>query len=356
MFNTIRVISRHQDTQIYGTILLDVLTNQEMLDSKAYKEYYAVASGTEPSKAKPKYKKKAYEPVIPSKSKSAPTSKGKRLKSPAKTQFHSSHASGPGNGVDTQSKLPDEQQQKISGTDEGAGDKPEVPDVPKYNLESDEESWTFNQDEEDADEESDVNDDSEETKSDNDGDNLTYPTLSTYKTDDEEEEEDKTDNEEEEEEKADNDEIYSDQRVFTPPEYELTDEDEENQEGDDQDMEGEHEQDDEDDLYRDVNINLERSDVEMTNAQANQDTEDSHVILTPVLPVVHQQSSSVSSDLVSKFINPSPDTCIDSILRPNIQSHTLVNVLVSITVETPSFATTIPPPPIPIIQPLQQTS
>ncbi|GJZ56279.1 hypothetical protein Tco_0611472 [Tanacetum coccineum] len=247
------------DTQIYGAILPDELTNQEILDSKAYKEYYAVASGAEPPKVKIKYKKKANEPVTPSKKKTAPASKGSKLKSPAKvaktdkkkqpammqknkglavlykvalteteqiklatkrskTQFHSSHASGSGDGVDTQSKVPDEQQQKDSGTDEGAGDKPEVPDVPKYDLESDEESWTFSQDEEDADEETDVNDDSDETESDNDGDDLTHPNLLTYKADDEEEEQ----------EKADDEEMSSDQRVSTPPEYKLFEEEEEN--------------------------------------------------------------------------------------------------------------------------------
>nr|GEW80662.1 hypothetical protein [Tanacetum cinerariifolium] len=58
MFNTIRAIYRHQDTHIYGAIRLDVLTNQEMLDSKAYKEYYAVTFGAEPPKEKIKYKKK----------------------------------------------------------------------------------------------------------------------------------------------------------------------------------------------------------------------------------------------------------------------------------------------------------
>nr|GFB53644.1 hypothetical protein [Tanacetum cinerariifolium] len=96
--------------------------------------------------------------------------------------------------------------------------------------------------------------------------------------------------------------------MSTPPEYELTEEEEDNKEGDDKDTEGEQVQDEEDNLYRDVNINLERSDAEMTNAQANQDMEDSHVTLTPVPPVAQQKSSSVSSDLVSKFINPSPDT------------------------------------------------
>ncbi|GKD02405.1 hypothetical protein Tco_1177379 [Tanacetum coccineum] len=80
-----------------------------------------------------------------------------------------------------------------------------------------------------------------------------------------------------------------------------------------------------------------------------------HVTLTTEPPVVQQQSSSVSLDLVSKFINPSPDTGIDSILNPNVQSDISVNVSVSATTETPSSDTTIPQSPIPIIQPQQQT-
>nr|GFB88961.1 hypothetical protein [Tanacetum cinerariifolium] len=175
-------------------------------------------------------------------------------------------------------KVPDEQQHKVSRTNEGASVRPKVVDVPEYDSESDEESWTFSQDKEDADEETDVNNDRRGGRK---------------KTDDEE--------------------VSSDQRMSTPPEYELTEEEEDNKEGDDKDTEGEQVQDEEDNLYRDVNINLERSDAEMTNAQANQDMEDSHVTLTPVPPVAQQKSSSVSSDLVSKFINPSPDTCIDSI-------------------------------------------
>nr|GEU80805.1 retrovirus-related Pol polyprotein from transposon TNT 1-94 [Tanacetum cinerariifolium] len=117
----------------------------------------------------------------------------------SKTQLHISHACGPGDGVDTQSKVPDEQQKKVSGTNEGAGARPEVLDVPKYDSESDEESWTFSQDKKDADEELDMNDDKEE--------------------------------------KADDEEVSSEKRMYTPPDYQLTDE-EENQEGDDKVNEG----------------------------------------------------------------------------------------------------------------------
>nr|GEY10316.1 hypothetical protein [Tanacetum cinerariifolium] len=286
MFNTIKVISRHQDTWIYGAILHDVLTNQEVLDSKAYKEYHAVASGAEPQKAKTKYKKKADELVTSSKSKTAPASKGFKFKSSVKVAetakkkqpatmpktkglavlsevalseaeqiklatkrikkyFHMSHASGSGDGVDIQSKVPYEQQQKVTGTNEGVGVRPEVLNVLKYASESNEESWTFSQDEDDADEETGVNDDSEETESDNDRDDITHLNLSTYKAYDEEEEE---------EEKENDDEVSSDHIVYTPPDHQLTNKGE-NQDGDDEVKEGEEEQEEEEELYGDLNIN-----------------------------------------------------------------------------------------------------
>ncbi|GJX10080.1 hypothetical protein Tco_0199939 [Tanacetum coccineum] len=77
--------------------------------------------------------------------------------------------------------------------------------------------------------------------------------------------------------------------------------------------------------------------------------------MTTEHPVCATTKPFVSSDLVSKFINPSPDTGIDSILNPNVQYDIPVNVSVSATTETPSSDTTIPQPPIPIIQPQQQT-
>ncbi|GKA14744.1 hypothetical protein Tco_0694390, partial [Tanacetum coccineum] len=86
----------------------------------------------------------------------------------------------------------------------------------------------------------------------------------------------------------------------------LTEEDE-NQEDDD--TIGEDQEDEENgELYGDVNLNLDRQDAEMTDAQMNQETEEAHVTLTTEPPVVQQQSSSVSSDLVAKSINPSPDS------------------------------------------------
>nr|GEZ64171.1 uncharacterized mitochondrial protein AtMg00810-like [Tanacetum cinerariifolium] len=118
LFNTIRVISRYQDTQIYGAILPDVLTNQDMLESKAYKEYYAFATGAVPLMAKTTYKKKAKEPVT-SKTASESVSKGPRLKTQAKTKQPAKKTKPKGNGFGKMSKVPDEQEQEDTSTDEG---------------------------------------------------------------------------------------------------------------------------------------------------------------------------------------------------------------------------------------------
>nr|GEY85204.1 hypothetical protein [Tanacetum cinerariifolium] len=45
MFSTIKVVSRHQNTQQYGAMLPIELTNEEIRNTKAYKEYYAFATG-----------------------------------------------------------------------------------------------------------------------------------------------------------------------------------------------------------------------------------------------------------------------------------------------------------------------
>nr|GFA72053.1 hypothetical protein [Tanacetum cinerariifolium] len=52
LFSTIKVVSRHQNTQQYGAILHIELTNDEIRNTKAYKEYYACA--TEEAAPKPK--------------------------------------------------------------------------------------------------------------------------------------------------------------------------------------------------------------------------------------------------------------------------------------------------------------
>ncbi|GKA17819.1 hypothetical protein Tco_0697656, partial [Tanacetum coccineum] len=279
MFTIIRVISKHKDTQEYGAILPQHLTNQAMLKSEAFKTYRAYATSEKARKSKAT-KKKTDSKSSP-KTKPSQAYKGKRIKTLAKgdkhartkskgltvlsevalseaeqmklatkrsmKEFHISHASGSGDGVDLQSKVPDEQQHTLSGTNEGAGDKPEVPDVPEYSSESEEESWTFSQGDDDeesdehdsANEDDDQENDSQRTKSDDDGDDFVHPNLSTYNVEDQEEE-----NEEEKE----------------------NDDEDQNQEDEDYVMGGEQEDEEDEELYGDLNINLNRRDAEMTDA------------------------------------------------------------------------------------------
>ncbi|GJW96069.1 hypothetical protein Tco_0177877 [Tanacetum coccineum] len=258
----------------------------------------------------------------------------------SKKDFHSSHVSGSGDGVDTQSKVPDEQHQKTSGADEETGTIPGVPNVPIYASESDKESWgdsnEEDDDEDDFKDDADINDDdSDDERKESDSDEILYPNKSNEEHDDEEEEYDDEFNVEEEEKLDDEETMYDDE------EDEVTKE-----------------------LYEDVNVNLGNKDADMTDAdqggadQQNasqqsrfqQEEEDAHVTLTPVLETQNiggpTQSSSISSDFTSKLLNldnPSPtDTTIAS-LMDTIVHHEITS------------ATTIPLPP-PFFNPLQQRS
>ncbi|GJT27843.1 hypothetical protein Tco_0908118, partial [Tanacetum coccineum] len=116
---------------------------------------------------------------------------------------------GSDDGVDTQSKVPNEPTKEQSGTDEGAGSKPEVPDVPKYKSDSEEESWTFSEGDDDEDDNNDESDAQDDDANEYDDD---------------------------------------DQRVYTPPDYQSSEESEK-QEDDDMDQGAEEEHDDEEMLY-----------------------------------------------------------------------------------------------------------
>nr|GFD11495.1 hypothetical protein [Tanacetum cinerariifolium] len=58
LFSTIKVVSRHQETQQYGAILPIELTTVEIRNSKAYQEYHACAMGEAASKPKASARKK----------------------------------------------------------------------------------------------------------------------------------------------------------------------------------------------------------------------------------------------------------------------------------------------------------
>ncbi|GJU12022.1 hypothetical protein Tco_1134418 [Tanacetum coccineum] len=77
IFTTVRVI-KHQDTQVYGAILPQHLTNQAMLEFEAYMTYRAYATGEKTPK--PKSTKKKADSESSPKTKLTQASKGKRIK------------------------------------------------------------------------------------------------------------------------------------------------------------------------------------------------------------------------------------------------------------------------------------
>ncbi|GJU32934.1 hypothetical protein Tco_1176523 [Tanacetum coccineum] len=189
MFTTIRVISKHQDTQV---ILPQHLTNQDMLKSEAYKTYHAYATGEKTPK--PKSTKKKADSESSPKTKPTQASKGKRIKTSAKgvipAKKKQSATKSKGLTVLSEVALTEAEQMKIalerskiqthsshasgSGADEGTGITPGVPDVPTYESDAEQISWKSS-DEEDDDEagmhdDNDDNDD-DDNNDDNDDDN-----------------------------------------------------------------------------------------------------------------------------------------------------------------------------------------
>ncbi|GKC15331.1 hypothetical protein Tco_1012113, partial [Tanacetum coccineum] len=363
MFTTIKVVSRHKDTQLYGAILPNELTNEDIRNSKSFKEYYAIASGAEPPKTKASVKKKQ---IGFDKTTTSSTTKGKRLKTSAKTAKPAMKKQPTKTSIDkgltvlSEVALTEAEQLKLviersktqthishasgSGVDEGTDSLPGVPDVPTYDSNDEQISWKSSEednddevnvsedddtdnddDDNDDDVDKDINDDdvdnqdkddqdaknpdddNEQTDSDNNGDDFVHPKFSTH------------DEEEREEESFD-------PRVQTPSHVESTndeDDDEEvqgvNIEGEEMDEGANNEESERNELYGGLNVNLEGRDVEMTdaqptNVQTTQVTKDAHVIITPVIPESQQQSSSVSSGFVSSMLNPRPDTAVSSIL------------------------------------------
>ncbi|GKA96234.1 hypothetical protein Tco_0818329 [Tanacetum coccineum] len=258
MFTTINVISRNEDTQLYGTILPAELTNEDIRNSESYKEYYAIASGKIPPKTKASKKKadsdattKQKPPTVPKEKKGKKTGKGKQKAKELETiseailteaeqlklitkrsrkETHSSHASG-------------------SGADEGTGVTPGVPDAPDYDSDDDI-SWKSSENDQDEDKnEDDENvqdddddaksgddelksqddqddDDEAQTESEDDGDDFIHPKLTTH------------DDETTHEEETDEDDTF-DPIVHTPSHVSSSDDEDSDNEVEGVDVEGE---------------------------------------------------------------------------------------------------------------------
>ncbi|GJS20382.1 hypothetical protein Tco_0449014, partial [Tanacetum coccineum] len=325
MFTTIRVISKHQDTQVYGAILLQHLTNQAMLESEAYMTYHAYATGEKTPKPK-SIKKKAHFESSP-KTKLTQASKGKRIKTIAKgdkpAKKNQSVTKSKGLTVPSEVALTKAKQIKLatkrslmqthsshasgSGADKGTGSIPGVPDVPTYKSNDDQISWKLRKssDEDDDDEvnESEDDDDQNDDNVDNEDDDNQNDDNADNE-DDDDQNDDNADNEDDDDDQNDDNANNKEEEWYDDEAY-----DEETQgvnvEGEELDEEETNEEEEANELYRDVNVNLEERDTEMTdallaNVQNTKVIEDTHVIITDVTPEVQQQSSSVSSGFISK--------------------------------------------------------
>ncbi|GKC75688.1 hypothetical protein Tco_1126462, partial [Tanacetum coccineum] len=150
---------------VYGAILPQHLTNQDMLESKAYKTY---ATGEKTPKLK-STKKKADSESSP-KMKPTQASKGKRIKTSAKgvipAKKKQSSTKSKRLTVLSEVALIEAEQMKIalerskiqthsshasdSGADEGTGITPWVPDVPTYESDAEQISWKSSDEDDDV--------------------------------------------------------------------------------------------------------------------------------------------------------------------------------------------------------------
>nr|GEX23080.1 hypothetical protein [Tanacetum cinerariifolium] len=293
MFSTIKLVSRHQNTQQFGPRLTTSEKGKQAAKASKAKNLSALSEVA---------KIKAQQLKLVTKS--------------SLQQTHISQASG-------------------SGADEGTGSIPRVLDVP---TDESKEELTWNStddkgkdgngddDDGDDDEEEDGGDDDDDE--DNDGEEG---------NDDDDDQEVKENDEKDDEEEGGDDEQDSDEEEFIHPslsthaEKEPRDEEsfdpipktpkDTNDEGNGEENlglnvgreEGHDEEEEEDELYRDVNINQGRG------IQATLEVEDSHVTLTPVNLNGQKQSSSVSSQFVTSMLNPILDVGMESIFETTLQ-------------------------------------
>nr|GEV97526.1 hypothetical protein [Tanacetum cinerariifolium] len=288
MFTTIKLVSRHQNTQQFDVMLLVELTNEDIRNSEAYKEYYAVVSGAAPPKTKASVRKTksssdtTITPPTVADTRLSTSAKGKQLAKPSKAKgltVLSEVAMTKAEQMTLTTKRSLQQtyisQSSSSGADERTGIIPGFLNVPTD--ESNEEiSWKSSDEDDDdeVDERSDDQDDDDDDKDDDDQDD----------NDDDQE----TDNEVMT--------LYILSYIFMKKKLKMRKALIPSEKGQDA-------EDDDDALYRDVNINLKGRDVQMTDVHTTQEFEDTHVTLTPVNPDGQQQIAPVT--LTAPTLSPS---------------------------------------------------
>nr|GEY37680.1 hypothetical protein [Tanacetum cinerariifolium] len=267
------------------------LTNQAMVESKAYKTYYGFVSGEKTPK--PKYVKKKADSATSTKQKPVQATKGTKIKTKDKV-------------VKSDKKKQPAKKPKAKGL------------AVLFEGDSDEEDDDENDFEDDADNnnnDSDDNDESDDERTETDRDEIPEPNLTNV---------DHTEHEEE----------YVDKRAHTYSNYDLTDDEK---------------------IHDEENVNEEEEDEVTKELKKNasrqlgfkQEEEDAHVTLRPILEAQKTrgatQRSSVFFEFTSKLLNldnPSPaNNEIASLMDTTAYHPTLIPKITS------SFTTpTLPPP------------
>nr|GEU81165.1 hypothetical protein [Tanacetum cinerariifolium] len=338
LFSTIKVVSRHQNTQQYGVILPIELTTKYIRNTKAYKEYYACATREVAPKPKASAKKKkggSASSTTPPTPIATPTPTTTIVAAPRLTAVakgkQPARARSPTEPSDVKRTEAEQlkivlrrsrqethiSQQRSFSTDEGTGSKSGVPDVPTDDSEE-ELSWNSSDDEDvgeqtkgrdksegEKTDESDDDDDQEEAEKVNDDndDEEEVPNIDEQETTESGEGDDeatKSDRDSEDEETREQEEESFDPNPQTLEESEDDDNNEEDQGlriGEEERM---HEEEEADELYRDVDIKQGRG------LQVSQVIKESHVTLSLTHSDAQQESSSTSS-FMTNLLNPTMD-------------------------------------------------
>ncbi|GJY91179.1 hypothetical protein Tco_0506375 [Tanacetum coccineum] len=341
ILGSLRFVSKTEEYQVYGALIPAWMTNRKMLNSTAYKTYLAFATGA----ATPKKAREFKKPTSPSKKKT-PVVVEEPAEKPAK-KFAAKDSLLVFKSKILLLKKAIKQSKRetnihqASGSSEGAGIEPKIFSKSEY------ESWGDSDDDND-------DDDQQSNDEQNVFDN---PRIS--------------DGEEETQE---------DEFVRTPENYVPSDD----ENIDDEEYERINKE-----MYHDVNVELKdaepadkgKGDEEMTDAEqvddenekvnqevvGDQVNDDAQATVTAALATqkteVPLQSSSISSDYATKFLNfdniPSADTEIISMMNikvqhedPSSQTSPLLIVHVLVIPESSTAPATTIPPPIPSFIPL----
>nr|GEY47244.1 hypothetical protein [Tanacetum cinerariifolium] len=325
LFSTIKVVSRHQNTQQYGAILPIELTTKDIRNTKAYKEYYAYATG----EAAPKLKASARRKRGSSDSSTTPptaVASPRPITTIAVTPRLTAAAKGKQPGRATSPTEPSEVHGGFSTderTDVDDQDKSRDDNEGEKNDESDADDDDQDEAEKDDDDDDDDDDEEEIAKLDEQEDTESGEGDAKETESNGESEEEETREEEEE--------------SFDPIPRTLEDGEDDGNGKEDKGLriseeERIQEEEEADELYCDVDINQGRG------LQVSQDIEDSHVTLTLVHLDGQQESSSMSS-FVTSMLNPISDAGVESIFTT--ASSSIAPLPTATPIMTPSTIATI---------------